>query len=326
MPSFLSAIDSAMVHAISNEIYFPLSELSFNQQRLKYATLGLEIYYGHWAHNNENELVGNSEYIYNNRNTLEDGDPLLYAIIDGFFEENLSCKAHLNQSFSDTFRLNFDTNFTYTNKSQYINNVNLSGTEGSSIFANHNDNSLLGNSGDNTFFGYGGDDSINGDSGIDKVLYQGTLSEYIIVPMGEEVDSIFRVIDLVNNRDGMDHLIEIEEVVFDNEVFNIYDLLELKVKNLPDEFVFNHPYPNPFNPVVNITFSLPNSGMILIEIFDLNGKLVKTVTKKIFKPGNYSLNWDAKDNFGTSVSSGVYLLKFEGDNNYQKRHKIIYLK
>ena len=66
--------------------------------------------------------------------------------------------------------------------------------------------------------------------------------------------------------------------------------------------------------------------MILIEIFDLNGKLVKTVTKKIFKPGSYSLNWDAKDNFGTSVSSGVYLLKFEGDNNYQKRHKIIYLK
>ena len=144
--------------------------------------------------------------------------------------------------------------------------------------------------------------------------------------MGEEVDSIFRVIDLVNNRDGMDHLIEIEEVVFDNQVFNIYDLLELKEKNLPDEFVFNHPYPNPFNPVVNITFSLPNSEMILIEIFDLNGKLVKTVTKKIFKPGNYSLNWDAKDNFGTSVSSGVYLLKFEGDNNYQKRHKIIYLK
>ena len=94
---------------------------------------------------------------------------------------------------------------------------------GSSIVANHNDNSLLGNSGDNTFFGYGGDDSINGDSGIDKVLYQGTLSEYIIVPMGEEVDSIFRVIDLVNNRDGMDHLIEVEEVVFDNQVFNIFD-------------------------------------------------------------------------------------------------------
>ena len=52
---------------------------------------------------------------------------------------------------------------------------------GSSIFANHNDNSLLGNSGDNTFLV--ADDSINGDSGIDKVLYQGTLSEYIIVPL-----------------------------------------------------------------------------------------------------------------------------------------------
>ena len=216
MPSFLSAIDSAMNHAILNEIYFPLNELSFNQQRLRYASLGLEIYYGHWAHvNNENELVGNSEYIYNNRNTLEDGDPLLYAIIDGFFEDNFSFKAYLNQSFSDTFHLKLDTNFTYTNKSQYIVNVNLSGMIGSSIFANHNDNSLLGNSGNNTFFGYGGDDSINGDSGIDKVLYQGTLSEYIIVPMGEEVDSIFRVIDLVNNRDGMDHLIEIEEVVFE---------------------------------------------------------------------------------------------------------------
>ena len=65
MPSFISAIDSAMVHAILNEIYFPLNELSFNQIRLKYASLGLEIYYGHWAHvYNENELVENSEYIY----------------------------------------------------------------------------------------------------------------------------------------------------------------------------------------------------------------------------------------------------------------------
>ena len=142
MPSFISAIDSAMNHAILNEIYFPLSELSFNQQRLRYATLGLEIYYGHWAHNNENELVGNSEYIYNNRNTLEDGDPLLYAIIDGFFEQNLSSKVHLNQSFSDTFRLNLDTNFIYTNKSQYLVKVNLTGMIGSSILANNNDNSI----------------------------------------------------------------------------------------------------------------------------------------------------------------------------------------
>ena len=47
-----------MNHAILNEIYFPLNELSFNQQRLKYASLGLEIYYGHWAHiNNRMSLL-----------------------------------------------------------------------------------------------------------------------------------------------------------------------------------------------------------------------------------------------------------------------------
>ena len=45
-----------------------------------------------------------------------------------------------------------------------------------------------------------------------KFYIRGNLSDYIIVPMGEEVDSIFRVIDLVNNRDGMDHLIEIEKL------------------------------------------------------------------------------------------------------------------
>ena len=64
------------------------------------------------------------------------------------------------------------------------------------------------------------------------------------------------MIDLVNNRDGMDHLIS-EEVVFENEVFNIYDLLELKVKNLPDEFVFNHPYPNPFTQLLISPLACP---------------------------------------------------------------------
>ena len=72
--------------------------------------------------------------------------------------------------------------------------------------------------------------------------------------MGEAVDSIFRVIDLVNNRDGMDHLIEVEKLYLTIRFLIFFDLLELKEKNLPNEFTLNYPYPNPFNPVVAVNF------------------------------------------------------------------------
>ena len=69
-------------------------------------------------------------------------------------------------------------------------------------------------------------------------------------------------------------------------------------------------YPNPFNATTNIEFSLPTGGMASIEIYDLSGRLIKTIGEDTyFAGGAYSSRWDGRDNSGRAVPSGIYLAR-----------------
>ena len=75
-------------------------------------------------------------------------------------------------------------------------------------------------------------------------------------------------------------------------------------KTLPYSFFLNT-YPNPFNARLKIEFSLNTSGFHSIQIFDLNGRLVKNLSG-IFSSGKSRLSWDAKN-----MSSGLYIVSFD---------------
>ena len=79
-------------------------------------------------------------------------------------------------------------------------------------------------------------------------------------------------------------------------------------------------YPNPFNPRTTISFSLAESGFAKLSIFNSRGELVRTLLNADLSSGNYSLDWDGKDNNGKSVSSGLYLYKLDinGVNQIRK--------
>ena len=74
-------------------------------------------------------------------------------------------------------------------------------------------------------------------------------------------------------------------------------------KTLPYSFLLNT-YPNPFNARLIIEFRLNQNGFQKIQIFDLNGRLVKDLSG-IYNSGNSRLSWDAKN-----VSSGLYIVSF----------------
>ncbi|MFA5031626.1 MAG: T9SS type A sorting domain-containing protein [bacterium] len=66
------------------------------------------------------------------------------------------------------------------------------------------------------------------------------------------------------------------------------------------------------NPIVNngtISYSLKQGSKVELSIYDLSGKLVKTLDNSIQTTGTKTINWDAKDNFGNKVSSGMYFCK-----------------
>ena len=71
-------------------------------------------------------------------------------------------------------------------------------------------------------------------------------------------------------------------------------------------------YPNPFNPATRIEFGLAESGPVRVEIFDIQGRMVRTLTKKALPAGSHEVRWDGLDRHGRAVPSGVYLCRVSG--------------
>jgi len=84
-------------------------------------------------------------------------------------------------------------------------------------------------------------------------------------------------------------------------------------------------YPNPFNPVAVIRYRLNRDARVVLSIYDVTGKLIRTLVDVDQLAGDYSVIWDGRDNRGSSVSSGVYfyVLKIGG---YRESKKLVLLR
>ncbi|MBC8197722.1 MAG: T9SS type A sorting domain-containing protein [Candidatus Marinimicrobia bacterium] len=77
--------------------------------------------------------------------------------------------------------------------------------------------------------------------------------------------------------------------------------------DLPLFYEISDPYPNPFNPVSRIDYSMPIQGNVLISIYDINGRQISILENANKLPGRYSVSWDGIDGKNQAVSSGMYI-------------------
>ena len=75
----------------------------------------------------------------------------------------------------------------------------------------------------------------------------------------------------------------------------------------PLEFALRGNFPNPFNPVTTIEFSLPETGFVDLVIYNLSGQKVRNLLSGHMKQGTHTIVWDGRDERGRGVSSGVYI-------------------
>ncbi len=86
------------------------------------------------------------------------------------------------------------------------------------------------------------------------------------------------------------------------------------------------PYPNPFNPSTKIRFFLPESGRVTLRIYDLAGRQLRELMPSAnYDAGEHQVNWDARDDDGDRLSSGVYFLHLQADGRKLSR-KLVLLK
>jgi len=92
----------------------------------------------------------------------------------------------------------------------------------------------------------------------------------------------------------------------------------------PVGFELHGNYPNPFNPITGIHFSLDAYDQLDIMIFDVQGNLVKNLFSGTLPSGRHSINWDGKNETGISLSSGIYFYRLtSGSKNITKKMMLI---
>jgi hypothetical protein len=103
-----------------------------------------------------------------------------------------------------------------------------------------------------------------------------------------------------------------------------YQFTPVGVEQLPDalpmEYELGQNYPNPFNPTTNIQFSIPESGLVSLKVFDVLGQEVAQVINQELKAGVHKVDFNA-----SQLTSGIYFYTLES-GDFIKTQKMILLK
>lgn len=80
------------------------------------------------------------------------------------------------------------------------------------------------------------------------------------------------------------------------------------------KFIFYQPVPNPFTEKIHIRFIIPESRMFKLNIYDITGRMVKSLINERIEKGEYNLFWDGRDINNRKLSAGVYFVKIDYKN------------
>jgi hypothetical protein len=83
--------------------------------------------------------------------------------------------------------------------------------------------------------------------------------------------------------------------------------------------------PNPFNKTTTISFSIPQNARVSLKVFDVQGRLVRTLVDGAQPAGVHPVVWDRRSNDGRSVASGVYFYRLKTPG-YEKSRRMVLLK
>jgi hypothetical protein len=84
--------------------------------------------------------------------------------------------------------------------------------------------------------------------------------------------------------------------------------------------------PNPFNPLTTIAFTLPKAGAVQLGIFDVRGRLIKSLVRGNLPAGEHAVSWNGRDALGRSVASGTYFCTLRAPDGSQQTRKLLLAK
>jgi len=94
---------------------------------------------------------------------------------------------------------------------------------------------------------------------------------------------------------------------------------------IPNQFELYQNYPNPFNPVTSLRYDLPEDAQVNITIYNMMGRVVKTLINRSQTAGYMSVQWNATNDKNEIVSAGLYLYTIQA-GEFRQTKKMVLLK
>ena len=89
------------------------------------------------------------------------------------------------------------------------------------------------------------------------------------------------------------------------------------------QFAVHQNFPNPFTAGTSISFALPNPASVSLDVYNVQGRLVRNLHDGVVPAGRHSITWDGRDAEGQRVSSGVYFYRVETETDRAERKMVI---
>jgi len=93
----------------------------------------------------------------------------------------------------------------------------------------------------------------------------------------------------------------------------------------PEKFLISSNYPNPFNPSTNIDIETTAKGKLLVNVYDISGRLINTLVDNNAGPGYYTVRWNGQNFLGEMMPTGIYFVQVESGADFGIR-KIMLIK
>ncbi|MBN1466947.1 T9SS type A sorting domain-containing protein, partial [candidate division KSB1 bacterium] len=91
----------------------------------------------------------------------------------------------------------------------------------------------------------------------------------------------------------------------------------------PQTVYLGYNYPNPFNPSTQIPFTISQTEHVALHIYDMQGKLIRTLVNGILQPGEHLVTFEAIDEAGLSLPSGVYFYQLKAGDFVAKKRLLL---
>ena len=143
--------------------------------------------------------------------------------------------------------------------------------------------------------------------------------KFFVVPTADNLEEGDEIIRLVGTIDGLEGD-EVEITISDPGA------AKAVIQTLPTAFALADNFPNPFNPTTTIQYALPQAADVELTVYNVIGQPVRTLVAEYQSAGRYAVEWDATNDSGHSLSSGLYFYRLQADEAFLEVKKMLLLR